>query len=72
MLGRIHKKDRYHCILVYTKLGKILSYETLMLTDKDLERFRERAQKNQDLEVDRPRHIDLVLWSWLVSWVIRK
>ena len=72
MIGRLQDGDRYTRILVYTKQGKVISYETLLLTDKDLERFRLRASKNVELEVSRPKPIYQVIIAWLKSWIRRR
>ena len=72
MIGRLQDGDRYTRILVYTKHGKVISYETLLLTDKDLERFRLRASKNVELEVSRPKPNHQVIIAWLKSWIRRR
>ncbi len=72
MIGRLISGERYHCVLIYTKINKINQYETLMLTDKDIERFRSRASKNIEYELDRPKPLWFVLKEWIISFIRRK
>ena len=72
MVGRLLNSERYHTVLIYTQDGKAIIYETLMMTDKDLERFRARASKNEALEIPKPKPLLAVVWAWLASWFRRK
>lgn len=71
MIGRLQRGERYYTVLVYTKEAKVVSYETLMLTEADIVRFRRRAVSNPEYEVDRPRPLYIVVYQWLSSWIRR-
>ena len=71
MIGRLQEGERYTSILVYTKLGKSLSYETLLLTEADLRRLRDRADKNPQLELERPQPLHIIIWRWIQSKIRR-
>ena len=65
MTGKLHDCERYQCVLIYEEHEGIKRYLTLMMTDSDLEKFRERSNKNREFWLPRP----LSWWRRLLRFI---